>query len=358
MRRRPLYFSLLSFFFLLSCAPSSLSPSTPVQSVPVLYVFRLEPPALVELSPDDKPLREIPFFAPGGCALNNIYPSPRSAYLAVELSCAFGQTVVWANTDTDEVKQAFTESDSHFLAWASDGQAVYLRVDSAANPRIVRVYTNGKQASIPITELTYDLSPAPDNLDFTFTFSRGMSLGSEMWLAQKDGNIVKQIAADKNNYLSFARWSPDGKQIAFIKIPDSPIPFTVGQLWIVNADGSNGRKLAEADAGHGYAASWSPDGKSIAFVARENPQDTNADQNAGALISNIYLVDVASGKLTQLTRFEKARVEAPFWSADGNTIVFTVVLNDKINVYRAEVKSGETKLIITESACCPAWMRK
>lgn len=358
MRRIPFYFSRLSFLFLLSCAPSPAFSSTPVPLKPALYVFRLEPPALVELSPDDRPLREIPFFTPGGCELNNVYPAPRGATLAVELSCAFGQTVVWVNTDGGEVKQAYTESDSHFLAWASDGQAAYLRVGAAGNPRILRVYTNGKQASIPITELTYDLSPAPDSLNFTFTFSRGMGLGSEMWLAQRDGNIVKQIAADKNNYLSFARWSPDGKQIAFIKIPDSPIPFTVGELWLMNADGSNARKLANADAGHGFPPAWSPDGKTIAFVVRENADDANADQNAGALISNIYLVDVASGKSTQLTRFEKARVEAPAWSPDGNTIAFMVVLNDKINVYRADVLSGETRLVVTEPACCPAWMQK
>ncbi len=358
MRRFTFYISLLSFFFLLSCTPTESSFLSPLPSAPALYVFRTNPSALVELSSDYKPIHEIPVSIPAGCSLDNIYPSPRGAYLAMELGCAFGQTVVWINTDTGEVKQAVTDSDSHFLAWANDGQAVYLKVDSIGNPHIIRADVNGKQDSVSIAPLTYDLAPTPNDSNFTFTFSRGMGLGSEMWLAQGNGNPIRQIAADKNNYLSFARWSPDRKQIAFIKIPDSATPFTVGELWLMNADGSNARELAGADAGHGFPPNWSPDGTRIAFVVRENPQDVNADQNASALVSNIYVMNVESGKLIQLTHFQNARVEAPSWSPDGNKIAFTAVLNDKMNVYLADAASGATQITLTESACCPAWLRK
>ena len=97
-------------------------------------------------------------------------------------------------------------------------------------------------------------------------------------LRERGGKAVEQLYADPFHYISFARYSPDGRQIAFIKIPDTQTPFTVGELWVMNSDGSNARKLADADAGHGYAANWSPDGKQIAFVLRENPDDERADQ--------------------------------------------------------------------------------
>jgi Tol biopolymer transport system component len=358
--RRTLRFSLcaLPFFFFVSCASTkSLSPS-PFPSLSAFYVFRINPPALVELSPDDKPIHEIPISIPAGCALDNIYPSPRGAYLAMELGCAFGQTVAWINTDTDEIKQIVTDSDSHFLAWANDGQSVYLRVDSIGNPHILRANINGKLDSIPIESLTYDLAPSPDDSSFTFTFSRGMGFGSEMWLAESNGNVIRQLFADKNNIISFARWSPDGRQIAFIKIADSSTPFTVGELWMMNADGSDAHKLADADAGHGFPPAWSPDGTRLAFVVRENPQDVNADQNANALASNIYVVSAERGELTQLTRFQNARVEAPSWSPVGNEIAFTAAINDKMNVYLADAASGAVRLTLTESACCPAWLRK
>jgi Tol biopolymer transport system component len=256
------------------------------------------------------------------------------------------------------VTQPITDSDSHFLAWTPDGEAAYLKVDSLGNPRVIRAFTDGKQESIPVTEFTYDLAPSLNNREFTFTFSRGLGQGSELWLARDDGYIVEQLDGDQFNYISFVRYSPDGRRIAFIKIPDTQTPFTVGELWVMNNDGSNERKLADADAGHGYVASWSPDGQRIAFVVRENPEDKSADQSSEALISNIYMVEVESGKLTQVTHLEQGRVETPVWSPDGNTLAFNVVLNDRMNVQIADLTTGEIRSLIAESTCCPGWMRK
>jgi TolB protein len=51
------------------------------------------------------------------------------------------------------------------------------------------------------------------------------------------------------------RWSPSGKQIAFLQ---------GGQLWTMNANGSGRRRLTTRPAS---GPSWSPDGRSIAFAS-------------------------------------------------------------------------------------------
>jgi len=344
---------LLSFLFLLSCQPT---PIPPLKTS--LLIYRFNPPAFIEYSADFQPVNEIPFSIPPNCGLNNTFSAPIGKFLVIELNCPNGQTVLFLDTESGSTTQPVTDSDAHFLAWKSDGKAAYLRIDSLGSPQVIRAYTDGTKNILAIPEFTYDLSAKPDSRDFTFTLSRGLGQGSELYFAQNDGRTTTQLYADPYNYISFARFSPNGKHIAFIKIPDSQTPFTVGELWAIDADGANARKLADADSGHGYAANWSPDGKQIAFVVRENPQDENANQNSDALISNIYIVDVEKGTLNPVTNFTEGRVETPLWSPDGNTLAFMVVLNGRMNVSIADMFSGEIKLIEAESACCAAWMRK
>ena len=249
-----------------------------------------EPPAFLELDGARKSVREIPFSIPQGCDLGSVHAAPHGARLAIELSCAFGPAVVLLDVGTGEVTQPIVDSDSHFLAWAPDGEAIYVRIDSINRPQILRLALTGQKDALPISELTYDLAPAPSGDDFVFAFSRGMGLGSEIWLARRSGAAVERLAADPTNYMGLVRWSPDGQLIAFVKIPDSATPFTTGELWVMRADGTSGRRLSSADAGHGFAPAWSPDGDRIAFVVRENPDEPAADVSSQALVSNLQLV--------------------------------------------------------------------
>lgn len=363
--------TLLSASFLLSsCSPQS--PQPPLQTS--LLTYRSDPPAFIEFSEDLQPVNEIPFFLPPNCGLFDTFPAPTGSFLVIELDCPGGQTVLFLDASTSlsagsaSVTQPVTDSDSRFLAWTSDGKAAYLKADSLGNPHIIRAFTDGRRDSLAINEFTYDLAAKPDSRDFTFTFSRGLGYGSELWLMQHNPRSTQQLYADPYHYISFARWSPDGKHIAFIRIPDTQTPFTIGELWVMNSDGSNARKLADADAGHGYAANWSPDGEHIAFVVRENPDDENANRSSDALISNIQIVDFENGRLTQITNLTDGRVETPFWSPGGNTLTFNVVVDGRMNVFIADVGyagvgspdpiSAVIMPLITESACCPAWMRK
>ena len=338
---------------LLSCTPQS---STPTQTS--LTIYGLNPPAFVEFSADFQPSKEIPFSIPPDCSLLDVFPAPIGSFLLVELGCPNGQTVLLLDTDSGSVTQPVTETDSHFLAWTADGKEAYLKLDSLGNTRIVRSDVKGRLRNVDITGLTYDLATMPGSSDFVFTFSRGLGSGSEMTLTQRNGRDLQQLLVDRLNYLSFARYSPDGKQIAFLKIPNSQTPFTIGELWIMNADGSQARKLADADAGHGYAANWSPDGKWIAFVKRENAGDQSANQSTESLISNIYLVNVQNGDLKQITSLRTDARELRTGHLTGTRWPSTQSWMVEWKCRIADIASGEIQSLTTKPACCPAWMRK
>jgi Tol biopolymer transport system component len=185
-----------------------------------------------------------------------------------------------------------------------------------------------------------------------------MGFGSELWSARENGQSPARVVVDEASIIAFARPSPTGELVAFIKIPDSETPFSNGELWVVDEENGEGKMLAEADAGHGYAAAWSPDGSQLAFVVRSNPEDPRADTSIEALKSNIAVVEVASGETALVTRFEQGRATSPTWSPDGNTLAFGYVLDGRMNVLIADPTGRQATTVIIEDACCPAWMRK
>ncbi len=132
-------------------------------------------------------------------------------------------------------------------------------------------------------------------------------------------------------------WSPDGKQVAFLK--GYPVDFksplevmagdematgtftmgvTVGDLWTANADGSNPRELTKCDttrpfeeAEYVLGVRWSPDGKTLAYVY-------------GALFASgqIVLCDPTTGKSTRLP-YGTVLSATVSWSPDGRKLAFT-----------------------------------
>ena len=106
------------------------------------------------------------------------------------------------------------------------------------------------------------------------------------------------------------RFSPDGKQIAFV-VRESMLAkgTTNSDIYLVNADGSNLRQLTNNPAADTHPR-WSPDGTSLLFLStRKEGQQA-------------WLLPLLGGEPRQLTRFA-AGIGDPVWSPDGKQIVFT-----------------------------------
>jgi dipeptidyl aminopeptidase/acylaminoacyl peptidase len=79
----------------------------------------------------------------------------------------------------------------------------------------------------------------------------------------------------------------------------------------------------------------SPDGARVAFTI------TEVDMEQDANLTQIWLADVASGRLTQLTRGKKSSVNAA-WSPDGRWIAFTSNrVDDKSQIFLISPDGGE-----------------
>ncbi|MEK7786580.1 MAG: hypothetical protein AAB658_14315, partial [Chloroflexota bacterium] len=274
-------------------------------------------PQVVEPSPVSHPDS-----IPAGCEVGGLEAAPHGARLIVMLGCGdeLGGPLQVVNSATGEAKLIGLdfEPGSIFLNWSPTGNEVLIRANILGDPRIYLVHVgSGKATPLNVPADAYDAAISADGKRIVYSLTRGLGFGSQLWLAEIDGNNAQLVIQDATHIIAYARFSPVDDKIAYIRMADSNIPFTVGELWVMNADGSNAMMLGQADAGHGYIPNWSPDGTQVAFVYRDNGDNIVADQLADRLTSNIYVADVNSGVVQAVTKFADTLVEASVWSPDG-----------------------------------------
>jgi TolB protein len=83
----------------------------------------------------------------------------------------------------------------------------------------------------------------------------------EIFEMRPDGSAATQLTHNTAVTDLDPAWSPDGKQIAFVRSQPTRINF---DIYVMNADGSNPERLTRSPDGE-FAPTWSPDGKQIAF---------------------------------------------------------------------------------------------
>lgn len=82
----------------------------------------------------------------------------------------------------------------------------------------------------------------------------------------------------------------------------------------------------------------SPDGKTVAFVVTRYFKEENTST------SNIFLIDIASGELRQLTNAENKN-ENPRWFPDGKSIAFISTRDGQSQIWTISTTGGEAKKI-------------
>jgi len=272
----------------------------------------------------------------------------------VEWECSFGPTLELFDTATGKSHFALSDPtiDNRFLAWQPDGNSIYLKIGTLSVPQTIRVDAfTGKALELPFSAFLYDLTVSPDSQSLLYSLTNGIGFGSETWLAGPDGQNPSQLLVDAAQIIALAQYSPDGRQLAFIKIPDDQSIAPAGELWIMDASGFQPTRLAAADAGRGFPPVWSPDGSKIAFVGRSLAADPDS--------LNISVYHLANAALDVVP----ARVSTtPVWSPDGNSLVFSGLApaaagGDKISIWLYEISSKQLTTL-ESAACCAGWIRK
>src|SRR5467141_1111054 len=129
--------------------------------------------------------------------------------------------------------------------------------------------------------------------------ARGERRARHIWVYEKQSGTIRQFTySAKSEFLP--RWSPDGKQLAFLSDRDEQ-----QQVYAMRADGGEASALTKGKRGIRNFA-WSPDGKQIAFLApdakTEEEEKKEKDKNDARVVDNedkhsrLWLLTLDSGE--------------------------------------------------------------
>jgi Tol biopolymer transport system component len=202
--------------------------------------------------------------------------------------------------------------DSLSKDWAAANKAMYLpQIAGRTHPDSTGTKLVGLQRSGD-----YNLAPtlSPDGKLFAFFSSRSL-FSIDLFVGDAaTGKIIKKLGGPSSDphfdAISFINsagdWSPQSDKFAFIVYADGNNEIAILDTRSTNVE----RRIKLPGIGSVSHVSWSPDGRTLAFSGQ-----------AGG-ISDLYLLDLASGKVKQLTNDKYADIQ-PTWSPDGKEIAFS-----------------------------------
>jgi dipeptidyl aminopeptidase/acylaminoacyl peptidase len=201
------------------------------------------------------------------------------------------------------------------LAWG--------QTDSAADPGKGKPLT--PEASLNLRSIS-DLQYSPDGTRLAFVVTEpaiGTGRKHHIWVHDKPDAAVRQFTFSEKSE-SAPRWSPDGKQLAFLSDRGEE-----QQIYLMRGDLGEGVALTKGKRGV-KSFEWSPDGKQLAFLAPDAKSDAEEkkekDKDDAHVAdkedkrARLWLVNVATGETRALTK-STWDVQEVVWLPGGDHLI-------------------------------------
>lgn len=205
------------------------------------------------------------------------------------------------------------------IGWsaAPAGEVILYSSFESGNWDIWMICPDKTGAKVLLNSSLDEKSPAlsPDGAHVAYHDNRG-----RVRIAGLDG-ASSDVLAQSPGLNSHPCWTSDGKGLLYCSRPSSMREAT-GILYAKTRSSipTNPITLIEPAASNNFPA-ISPDGKRLVF-SRFLPQEKPMQIPREPLIEELYILDITSGKISQITS-QKKNSAHPRWSPDGAKIVFS-----------------------------------
>lgn len=139
---------------------------------------------------------------------------------------------------------------------------------------------------------------------------------------------AREIAFPQLGEIFYPTWSPDGKAIAFSGMTEGST-----NLFIYDLETDELRKMTD-DAFAVLHPAWSPDGRTIAFVTDRFTSDPTILSVGGY---ELALLDMATGEIRRVPAFSRGKHTNPQWSPDSRSLYFISDTSGISNIYRIDL---------------------
>ena len=235
-----------------------------------------------------------------------------------------------ASDGTGEVRLTRTPEQESQPGWSADGTRIWFTVFADGASRIYSMGLDGADRKLLGTVPGRAMRISPDGS--TILYWTGSWTSMKLFASNLDGSAARQLT-DGGGVVWGARWSPDGRQIAFADKDAAGLL----QIFVVNADGSGRRQVSRPNPSdlREQMPAWSPDGAQLAVQGGAKGEP-----------AHIWVVDVATGAGRKLAAHAEAyQDEVPAWFPDGRRIAFQSDRTGRMEIWVMDADGAQPRQV-------------